>query len=153
MLKVGARARVWGRAFVVALMVGLAAVTLRPAESLAASDAGVIAVKAQPKGSVYLYLGLLNVFSTGLDSLGSKLRARGVPAVVMNYAGWGGPASEGESRYAKNKARARPIVIVGHSFGADAAIAMAARLGQKKIPVDLVVIFDATQRQPVPAEP
>lgn len=151
MVRVGAAGRVWGRAVLVAAMLGLAAMVAQPAASLAASNAPVVEVKAQPKGSVYLFLGLLNVFSTGLDTLSDQLRARGVPAVAMNYAGWGGPASEVEARYARNKANARPIVIVGHSFGADAALAMAARLETKKIPVDLIVIFDATQRQPVPA--
>ena len=42
-------------------------------------------------------------------------------------------------------------MLVGHSFGADAAITMSADLAAKGIPVDLVVIFDATARQPVPA--
>jgi hypothetical protein len=132
-------------------MLGAAAMVAAPAVSQAASSAPVVQVKAQPKGSVYLFLGLLNVFSTGLDTLSDSLRARGVPAVAMNYAGWGGPAAEVETRYARNKAGARPIIIVGHSFGADAALAMADRLGKKNIPVDLIVIFDATQRQPVPA--
>ncbi len=107
--------------------------------------------KAEPRGSVYLFLGLMNVFSTGLDTLSDELKARGVPNTAMNYGGWTGPAADIEARYAKNGARTRPIVLVGHSFGADAAISMSAALARKNIPVDLVVIFDATAGQPVPA--
>ena len=148
---VGARSPVWGRAVMMAVMLGLAAMVAQPVEALAAGRVELAAAKAQPRGSVYLFLGLLNVFSTGLDTLSDELKARGVPNTAMNYGGWMGPAADVEARYAKNRWRTRPIVLIGHSFGADAAIAMSAALGKKGIPVDLVVLFDATARQPVPA--
>jgi hypothetical protein len=146
-----AKGRVWGRAVMLAVVLGLAALVARPVESLAAGNVELIAAKPQPRGSVYLFLGLLNVFSTGLNTLSDELRARGVHNLVMNYSEWTGPAAGVAARYAKNSGGTRPIVLIGHSFGADAAIAMSARLARKKIPVDLVVIFDATARQPVPA--
>ena len=146
MLGVGAN----GRAVVMAVVLGLAAIVARPVESLA-GNVELVAAKAQTRGSVYLFLGLMNVFSTGLDTLSDELKARGVPNTAMNYAGWTGPAAAVEARYAKSRARTRPIVLVGHSFGADAAISMSAALAKKNVPVDLVVIFDATAGQPVPA--
>ena len=94
MLGVGARGPVWGRAVVVAVVLGLAAIVARPVESLAAGNVELVAAKAQPRGSVYLFLGLLNVFSTGLDTLSGELKARGVPNTAMNYAGWTGPAAD-----------------------------------------------------------
>jgi len=148
---VGARGAVWGRAVAVAVVLGLAAVVARPVESQAAGDVEMAVAKTQPRGSVYLFLGLFNVFSTGLDTLSSELRAKGVANTAMNYAGWTGPAADIEKRWARNRSRTRPIVLIGHSFGADAAIAMAAHLNRKHIPVDLVVIFDATANQPVPS--
>jgi hypothetical protein len=151
MLGVGAKGPVWGRAVVVAIVLGLAAVVALPVGSFAASSVQPAVAKAQPRGSVYLFLGLLNVFSTGLDALSGELKAKGVHNTAMNYGGWMGPAADIKVRWAKDKNATRPIVLVGHSFGADAAIAMAADLGKKGIPVDLIVIFDATQRQPVPA--
>ena len=151
MLGVGAKGHAWGGAVVLAVMLGLAAVTARPVESFAASDVQPTAAKAEPRGSVYLFLGLLNVFSTGLDQLSAELKAKGIANTAMNHGGWTVPAGDIKARWAKDKRRTRPIVLVGHSFGADAAITMAADLGKKGIPVDLVVIFDATQRQPVPA--
>ena len=151
MLGVGARGRVWVRAVVVAAVLGLVAVVARPAESLAASNVELVAAKTQPRGSVYLFLGLLNVFSTGLDTLSDELKAKGVSNTAMNYSGWLGPAADIEKNWAKNRSRTRPIVLIGHSFGADAAVAMAAHLGRDGIPVDLVVIFDATASWRVPA--
>ncbi len=148
---IGVKGRGWGRAVVLAVVLGLAAVIVRPVESLAAGEVQMVAAKAQPRGSVYLFLGLFNIFSTGLDTLSAELKAKGVPNTAMNYVGWTGPAADITTRYAKDKARTRPIVLIGHSFGADAAISMAADLNKKNIPVDLIVIFDATARQPVPA--
>lgn len=145
------RGRRWGRVLGLGVMLGLAAIVARPVETFAAQGVETVAAKAQPRGSVYLFLGLLNVFSTGLNTLSLDLRAKGVPNTVMNYAGWMGPAATIEARNAKDRLRTHPIVLIGHSFGADAAISMSAALGSKNIPVDLVVIFDATARQPVPA--
>ncbi len=150
MLDIVRNGRVWGRAVALAVVLGMAALGARPVEALAASNVELAVAKTQPPGSVYLFLGLLNVFSTGLNTLSDDLKAKGIANTVMNYGGWLGPAGTIEKRWAKSKAAARPIVIIGHSFGADAAIAMAAHLGRDKIPVDLVVIFDATARQPVP---
>ncbi len=159
MVSVGAKSPVWGRAVLLAGVLGLAAVMARPVEALAASKADVqvaskasaAPVKVETHGSVYLFLGLLNVFSTGLDQLHSELKAVGIPNTAMNYIGWMGPAGDVAKQWAADKKIAKPIVLVGHSFGADAAIAMAAYLGKKGIPVDLIVLFDATQRQAVPA--
>lgn len=151
MLGIGAKGPVWGRAVVLAVVLGFTAVVARPVEALAANDVQLVAAKAQPRGSVYLFLGLLNVFSTGLDTLSSELKAKGVPNTAMNYGGWLGPAADIEKRWGKDKRNTRPIVLIGHSFGADAAMAMAAHLGRDGIPVDLVVIFDATAHWPVTA--
>ncbi len=151
MLGLGTRGSVCGRAVVMAVVLVVAAVVARPVESLAASNVELAAAARQPHGSVYLFLGLFNVFSTGLDTLSNELRAKGVPNTAMNYAGWTGPAADIERRWAKDRGRTRPIVLVGHSFGADAAMAMAAHLDRDGIPVDLVVIFDATAHWPVPA--
>jgi thioesterase domain-containing protein len=37
-----------------------------------------------------------------------------------------------------------PIVLVGHSFGADSVMDMGAALGQEGVPVALIVAFDGT---------
>src|SRR5262249_56375468 len=42
------------------------------------------------------------------------------------------------------------IILIGHSVGADAAMEMADYLGDKAVPVALVVPFDGTQSFPAP---
>lgn len=96
---------------------------------------------AQPnRGHVYLLRGLANVFSLGMDDLAAKLNARGIPATVHEYGQW---ASLADSAAAESRANGNaPIVIVGHSLGADAAIEMAQRLTALGTPAKLVVTFD-----------
>jgi pimeloyl-ACP methyl ester carboxylesterase len=138
------------RVVAAALAIGIAAAVVLPVQAKAAGEAELAAAKRQPAGSVYLFLGLANIFSTGLDTLGDELRARGVPANVLNYSGWGSVAAQIEARYRTDK-RALPVIIVGHSFGGDAVLQMSAELARKGIPVSLAVVFDATAAAPVAA--
>jgi alpha-beta hydrolase superfamily lysophospholipase len=86
--------------------------------------------------------GFLNVFSLGMDSLARELRSVGISATVANHTAWQGLASEIASNY---KAGQRgPIVLVGHSFGADAVMSMGEYLGEQGVPVALIVPFDGT---------
>jgi hypothetical protein len=92
-------------------------------------------------GRVYLLRGLLNVFSLGMDELAAKLERRGISAGVYEYGGWESICQEAAARY---RAGGGPIILVGHSLGADAVVDMSNRLGQMGIPVALVVAFDPT---------
>jgi hypothetical protein len=97
---------------------------------------------AEPRAHVYLLRGLMNIFSLGMDTLADELNRRGVYATVDNHADWQDLA---DSAAAKYKAGTEgPIIIIGHSLGADAAMEMAAYLGQRGVPVALVVPFDGT---------
>lgn len=97
---------------------------------------------AQSSGHVYLLRGLLNIFSLGMDDLAAKIQAKGIGATVYNHSEWQGLADE---IAAKHKARQHgPVVLVGHSLGADAVMYMAEYLGKKGVPVALVVPFDGT---------
>jgi len=89
---------------------------------------------------VYLLRGLINVFSLGMDELGAKIAQRGVYATVHNHLAWEILAGEAAANY--RAGREGPIVIIGHSLGADAAVRMADELAQQGIPVSLVVTFD-----------
>jgi hypothetical protein len=92
-------------------------------------------------GKVYLLRGGANIFSTGLDELAEKLRKRGVDAMSYGHAQWRTLAAEARDRYVKSKA---PVVIIGHSFGANAAVLMAAELGKTNTPVALIILYDPT---------
>src|SRR6516225_5965720 len=79
------------------------------------------AAQAQPRAHVYLLRGLMNVFSLGMDTLADRAAA--------DY----------------KVGKEAPIILIGHSYGADAVMEMAAYLGRKGVPVALVVPFDGTQ--------
>ena len=89
---------------------------------------------------VYLLRGLMNVFSLGMDELAAKIRADGIVATVHNHAEFEALADEAARNYKAGEQG--PIVIIGHSLGADAAVDMANRLGALGVPVKLVVPFD-----------
>jgi antitoxin (DNA-binding transcriptional repressor) of toxin-antitoxin stability system len=96
---------------------------------------------AQPRAHVYLLRGLMNIFSLGMDTLAEKIQRRGIYATIHNYAEWQTLADQAAAAYHAGKEG--PIIIVGHSLGADAVMQMSAYLGRKGVPVALAVPFDA----------
>jgi hypothetical protein len=101
-----------------------------------------VAGTAQARAHVYLLRGLMNIFSLGMDGLAEELSKRGVYATVSNYSEWQSLADQAASGYKAGKED--PIILIGHSLGADAVMEMAAYLNRKGIPVALVVPFDGT---------
>jgi alpha-beta hydrolase superfamily lysophospholipase len=97
----------------------------------------------QARAHVYLLRGLMNIFSLGMDTLADQLKRRGVYATVHNYAEWQTLADRAAADYKAGKEA--PIILIGHSLGADAVMEMAAYLGRKGVPVALVVPFDGTK--------
>jgi hypothetical protein len=102
---------------------------------------GTSASMAQPRAHVYLLRGLMNIFSLGMDTLAEKIQRRGIYASVHNYAEWQTLADQAVAAYRAGKEG--PIIIVGHSLGADAVMQMSAYLGREGVPVALAVPFDA----------
>ena len=101
-----------------------------------------LAAKDHAKDHVHVYLirGLLNIFSLGLDEIAAKLQREGIRATVHNHLAWPLVANEAAAEY--KSGRARTIILVGHSAGADAVAHIAAQLGQEGIPVKLVIGLD-----------
>jgi Thioesterase domain len=99
--------------------------------------------RAQSRAHVYLLRGLMNIFSLGMDTLSEQLNRRGVYATVHGYGDWQTLADRAAVDFKAGKEG--PIILIGHSLGADAVMEMAAYLGRKGIPVALVVPFDGTQ--------
>jgi pimeloyl-ACP methyl ester carboxylesterase len=98
---------------------------------------------AKPRPHVYLFRGLADVFSTGMDTLADELNKRGVYATSHSHTDWKAIADKAAADYKAKKEG--PIILIGHSLGADAAMEMADYLGDKGVPVALVVPFDGTQ--------
>ncbi len=103
---------------------------------------------AQSRAHVYLFRGLADVFSTGMDTLAQELNSRGVYATSHSHSDWKSIADRAAADYKAGKEG--PIILVGHSLGADAVMEMADYLGDKGVPVALVVPFDGTQSFPAP---
>ena len=99
-------------------------------------------------GIVYLFRGGLNIFSTGVDVLAKKLRARGIEATAYGNVDWQAVTEKAKVRYAKTH---QPIVLVGHSFGANAAVLMAAELNKSKTPVALIILYDTVSSMKISA--
>jgi hypothetical protein len=102
----------------------------------------------QPRAHVYLFRGLADVFSIGMDTLADELNKRGVDATSHSHTDWKSIADRITADYKSGKEG--PIILVGHSLGADAVMEMASYLGDKGVPVALVVPFDGTQSFPAP---
>lgn len=105
----------------------------------------------KPTGAVNVYLirGFLGVFSLGMDKLNRQLRAEGIPTKIMGHLSWSSVVDEIVAEAARRPKGRFPLVIVGHSFGANAALMLAYKLGEKGVPVDLVVTVDPTVSRPV----
>src|SRR5271169_2778201 len=104
------------------------------------------AAMAGSRAHVYLFRGLADVFSTGMDTLTEELNRRGVYATSHSHTEWQALADSAAAAYKAGKEG--PIVLIGHSLGADAVMEMADYLGDKGVPVALVIPFDGTQSFP-----
>jgi pimeloyl-ACP methyl ester carboxylesterase len=140
--------RVLAAALAAATVVVLSACTAVPTGPGAAVNlGGDLPDKPVSGGVVYLVRGGLNVFSTGMDEVAAKLKAKGIDAKSVPHADWQNVDMVLRQRYA---AEHLPIVLVGHSFGADAEIVMATDLRDSNIPIPLMILYDVTNSVKVP---
>ena len=134
--------------FVIALLSCLivsgpnAAVSIAGAATAAPRAAAKDAHKTVSLPHVYLMRGLMNVFSLGMDQLAVIIARHGIEASVHNHAEADAVVSEIAARYSAGDRG--PIILIGHSLGADAVMIMAQSLDRVGIPVALVVPFDGT---------
>ena len=97
---------------------------------------------------VYLLRGWFGVFSTGLDTLAAELRGKGIKAETMGHLAWKTMVSDIIKWRATGDAD--PLVLVGHSQGANNVIDMARLLQRENIPVDLLVTLAPAGQDPIP---
>jgi Thioesterase domain len=95
-------------------------------------------------GHIYLLRGLTTIYSFGIDQLAAKINHRGVTASVYGLSETGSIASDIIRKYKAGEDRG-PIMLLGHSSGADYAIAIAERLKEAGVPVALAFGFDPTR--------
>lgn len=97
---------------------------------------------------VYLLRGLANIFSLGLDEIGRRLQMAGINANVEAFtaSGWALDRIVAD----RQKYGPQPIILVGHSLGANAIIDLAESLGKRGVQVDYLATFAATSPDPLP---
>ena len=127
------RRRVWLRGLLLACML--------------ACVAGV-PVEANVAGHVYLLRGFAGVFSTGLDTLAEQLNRRGYHATVHSYTDAPSLAAEAAREQKSGKG---PIIIIGHSYGAEAAATMAQEMKAQGASVALIVSYGPTVSMTIPS--
>lgn len=110
-----------------------------------ASDAAAANLATTPAKSstplIYVLRGGADIFSTGMDTLADELNKRGIPAESLNFSHWRELVDTVSANY---RTRRIPIIVVGHSWGANSALLMAMELKKSSIPVALMVFYDAT---------
>jgi hypothetical protein len=97
---------------------------------------------------VYLLRGFMDVFSTGMNDLETKMSRRGIRASVHNHSEYLELAEQIGERH--RRGIRENVVIIGHSLGANDAFQMAARLKDFGITVPLIIAYDPTATMSVP---
>src|SRR6202022_1190321 len=93
------------------------------------------ATKAETR--VYLLRGWFGGVSTGLGTVAAELRSKGIKAETVGHLAWKPPISNIIKWHASGDSG--PLVLVGHSQGANNVIDMAPLLPRGKIPLHLSV--------------
>jgi thioesterase domain-containing protein len=104
---------------------------------------------ASDNSEVFLLRGFADVFSRGLDQMAATLNRQGIDAEVANHNSWRSVALtiiDRQRRFGR-----KPVVLVGHSLGANAVIQIAELLKGEHITVQYMAIFAATGPDPVPS--
>lgn len=101
-------------------------------------------------GEVHTMRGGLGIFSKGMNQLRDSVAERyNVPVSSAMWYDAGKVRNTIAKYYFAHKAH-RPIILVGHSLGANEQIKVARELGKAGIPVDLLVTVDAVSQTIVP---
>lgn len=103
---------------------------------------------APRNADVYLLRGFGNIFSTGIDEIGTELQSAGVDAHVEGHGAWRLVLNRIVANQQKNGTA--PVILIGHSLGANAVIQIAEALEKRGIAVQYMATFAATGPDPLP---
>jgi pimeloyl-ACP methyl ester carboxylesterase len=101
-------------------------------------------------GNVYLVRGWIGIFSYGINRLGDKLNAAGIRSTIFQEDQWRELTAVIKEKYRDNKDH-EPLILIGHSFGADDTLRVSRDLAEAGISVDLVITLDPVTPPEVPA--
>ena len=95
-----------------------------------------------PAGRAYLFRGLIGLIDWGMDQLADRITRTGVAATINSHLMWRNIATQAINDYRRDP---KPITVIGHSIGGDAAVEFAETLGAAHVPVALLVTYDPTR--------
>ena len=101
-------------------------------------------IRPTKPGEIYFMRGLANIFSLGLDAFAKEISDLGIENCVFNHTHWQAVVNDVVERGYKNEV-SEPVIIVGHSLGANIAPKMATIIGRHNIPVAYVVMLDPVE--------
>jgi LysM repeat protein len=93
----------------------------------------------EPHGRAYLFRGLIGLIDWGMDELAGRIAKSGVQANIDSHLVWRSMADKAIADYRRDP---KPISVVGHSAGGDAAVEFAEALGAAHVPVALLITYD-----------
>ena len=100
-------------------------------------------------GNVYLLRGFIGIWSFGVNDITKKINDSGVRANVYQENQWDEVCNAIIAKYQNNSSH-EPLIVIGHSYGADDALKMAKKLQQHNITIDLVITLDPVTPPKVP---
>ncbi len=121
------------------LIAALLLLSISASASTALSQA--TSATASHKGHVYMFRGLVDFMSFGVDRFARELRAQGFSASVHPTVG-GAVVARRIEREWRGTGDHGPVLLYGYSTGANTAIGVAKRLQRSGIPVDLLATVD-----------
>lgn len=90
-------------------------------------------------GRAYLFRGLIGLIDWGMDQLAERITRSGVQANIGSHLNWPSVADQAIADYRRDP---KPITVIGHSIGGDAAVEFAEKLGAARVPVALLITYD-----------
>ena len=97
---------------------------------------------------VILLRGWFGVFSMGLDTVTEELKAQGIKAEVAGHLSWQNEVAE--ILHERAAGRTGPLILVGHSQGANNVIDMARLLEPHNVRIALLVTLAPYMQNPIP---
>jgi hypothetical protein len=102
------------------------------------------------EGHVYCILGWLGLWSRGMDVIAQRVDAElGVQATSLANQEWTKLASFVRTEH-ESRRWSGPLILVGHSIGADDQVRVTKRLNAAHVPVDLLILIDPTDPPTIP---
>ncbi len=132
-------------------LAGCVDLTGLPADPLAAHGALRVTVSDRYPGHVYCMRGFLGIFSTGMDTFSQTLNRRHIISAAAL-------ADEARMQFEHHLLSAEkqrllhgPLILIGHSYGADDQIRVARYLGHHGYKVMLLVLLDPVTPPRIPS--